>query len=274
NFIGLDDGERITAIAPVSAMEEDRYVITLTHQGKIKKTPLLDYKNFREKGVIGVRIEENDLLLTAAITDGSRDLLIATRLGKSIRFPETQVRSMGRNTAGVKAIELDEEDRVVGLAVSDPEREQVLAICERGYGKRTPLSEFRVQNRGGKGIILIDASERNGPVVGIALVKPSDEVMLITNRGQALRIRVEEIRETGRNAQGVKLMSVEEDERIVGVELMGETAAADAVSELPEPSDDGEAGNGADGDNGAGGDNGAAGSNGAAPGTDDGAPES
>src|SRR5690606_1548557 len=222
NFIGLDDGERITAIAPVSAMEEDRYVITLTHQGKIKKTPLLDYKNFREKGVIGVRIEENDLLLTAAITDGSRDLLIATRLGKSIRFPETQVRSMGRNTAGVKAIELDEEDRVVGLAVSDPEREQVLAICERGYGKRTPLSEFRVQNRGGKGIILIDASDRNGPVVGLALVKAEDDLVLMTDKGQMLRTRVEHVRSTGRNAQGVRVMNVSEGERVVALEWVAE----------------------------------------------------
>lgn len=250
NFIGLDDGERITAIAPVSAMEEDRYVITLTHQGKIKKTPLLDYKNFREKGVIGVRIEENDRLLTAAITDGSRDLLIATRLGKSIRFPETQVRSMGRNTAGVKAIELDEEDRVVGLAVSDPEREQVLAICERGYGKRTPLSEFRVQNRGGKGIILIDASDRNGPVVGLALVKAEDDLVLMTDKGQMLRTRVEHVRSTGRNAQGVRVMNVSEGERVVALEWVAEredegnededrSDATDVVSDEVDPAETG-----------------------------------
>ena len=222
NFIGLDDGERITAIAPVSAMEDNRFVITVTHQGKIKKTPLLDYKNFREKGIIGVRIEENDRLLTAAITDGSQELLIGTRLGKSIRFPEEQVRSMGRNTAGVKAIELEENDRVVGLAVTDPEREQVLAICERGYGKRTPLSEFRVQNRGGKGIILIDASERNGPVVGLALVREEDDLVLMTDKGQTLRTRVEHVRATGRNAQGVRVMNVSDGERVVALEWVAE----------------------------------------------------
>src|SRR5690606_337311 len=142
NFIGLEDDERITAIAPVEAMEEDRYVITLTELGKIKKTPLLDYKNFREKGIIGVRIEEGDKLLTAAITDGKKDLLIGTRGGKSIRFDEEQVRPMGRNSAGVNGIDLVDEDRVVGLALSDPEREDLLAICERGYGKRTKLTEF------------------------------------------------------------------------------------------------------------------------------------
>ncbi|HLV68190.1 MAG TPA: DNA gyrase C-terminal beta-propeller domain-containing protein, partial [Polyangiaceae bacterium] len=274
NFIELEQDERIAAITPVSAFAEGQFVTTITRGGQIKKTEVIEYENYRDKGIIGVKIAEDDQLLTATVTDGNAEFLIATKSGQSIRFDEQQVRATGRNTAGVKAIELEAGDEVVGLARTEPERDQVLAVCERGYGKRTPLTEFRVQNRGGKGIILIDASERNGPVVGIALVKPSDEVMLITNRGQAIRIRVEEIRETGRNAQGVKLMSVEEDERIVGVELMGETAAADAVSELPEPSDDGEAGNGADGDNGAGGDNGAAGSNGAAPGTDDGAPES
>ena len=233
NFIGLDEGERITAIAPVEAMEEDRFVITLTHQGKIKKTPLLDYKNFREKGVIGVRIEEGDKLLTAAITDGTKDLLIGTRLGKSIRFPEEQVRSMGRNTAGVKGIDLAEDDRVVGLAVSDPDRQQVLAICERGYGKRTDLSEFRQQNRGGKGIILIDASERNGPVVGLALVGEDDDLVLMTNKGQTLRTRVDQVRSTGRNAQGVRVMNVSDDEQIVALETVAEREeeASEADSE-------------------------------------------
>jgi DNA gyrase subunit A len=222
NFIGLEEGERITAIAPVEAMEEDRFVITLTVQGKIKKTPLLDYKNFREKGIIGVRIEEGDRLLTATITDGQKDLLIGTRGGKSIRFDESQVRSMGRNSAGVKGIELDDDDRVVGMAVSDPQRSEVLAICERGYGKRTPLEEFRQQKRGGKGIILIDASERNGPVVGIAMVRPEDDLVLMTDQGQTLRTSTEQVRSTGRNAQGVRVMNVAENERVVAIETIEE----------------------------------------------------
>jgi len=223
NFIGLEEGERITAIAPVPKIEEGRYVITVTKQGKIKKTPLVDYRNFREKGIIGVRIEEDDRLLTAAVTDGTRDLLIGTRSGQSIRFSEEQVRPMGRNTAGVKGIELEEGDEVVGLAVSDPKRTQVLSICERGFGKRTPLDEFRHQNRGGKGIILIDASERNGPVVGLALVSVNDDLVIMTDRGQAIRVRVAEIRETGRNAQGVKIMDVAEGERVVAMETLAES---------------------------------------------------
>ena len=131
---------------------------------------------------------------------------------------------MGRNTGGVSAIQLEEGDEVVGLACTEPERTQVLAVCERGYGKRTELEEFRKINRGGKGVILIDCSDRNGPVVGIALVKSGDEVMLITDRGQTLRTPVGEIRETGRNAQGVKVMNVDEGERVVAIESVGESS--------------------------------------------------
>ena len=147
---------------------------------------------------------------------------MATKTGQSIRFDEEQVRATGRSTAGVKAIELEPGDEVVGLARTDAERKFVLAICERGYGKRTPIEEFRIQNRGGKGIILIDCSDRNGPVVGIAMVKPEDEVMIITDRGQTIRTPIEGIRETGRNAQGVKVMRIEDDERVVAIEPINE----------------------------------------------------
>ena len=203
--------------------EPGRFVVTLTRSGQIKKTELTDYENFREKGIIGVKIEEGDTLLSAAVTDGTRDILIATKLGQSIRFGEDQVRPMGRATMGVRGIDVEEGDAVVGLEVSDDARKHVLAVCENGFGKRTDIEEFRKQNRGGKGIILIDASERNGPVVGVRLVKPGDEVMLITDRGQTIRTGVDDIRETGRNAQGVKLMSLDEGERIVAFERLAET---------------------------------------------------
>jgi DNA gyrase subunit A len=246
NFIELDEGERIAAITPVRGFETGLFVTTVTRGGQIKKTETIEYENYREKGIIGVKIADDDQLLTAVVTDGNAEFLLATRRGQSIRFDEQQVRPMGRNTAGVKAIEVEEGDEVVGLARTEPERDQVLAVCERGFGKRTPLAEFRVQNRGGKGIILIDASDRNGPVVGLALVKPMDEVMLITDRGQTIRIRVNEIRETGRNAQGVKLMSVDDDERIVAVESVGESSAPEVTNGegSPEPAED--AGEGAE----------------------------
>src|SRR4029077_8098200 len=199
----------------------------ITKRGQIKKTEVTEYENFRQKGIIGVKIEGDDQMLMAALTNGSRKLLIATKMGHSIRFSEDQVRSMGRGTVGVKAIDVAEDDQVVGMAVTDPERQHVLAVCEKGYGKRTLLEEFRTQNRGGKGIILIDASDRNGPVVGMKLVRAGDEVMLITDRGQTIRTAVDEIRETGRNAQGVKLMPLGDGERIVAVERLAESGDVD-----------------------------------------------
>ncbi|MEO8796666.1 MAG: DNA gyrase C-terminal beta-propeller domain-containing protein, partial [Polyangiaceae bacterium] len=233
NFVGMESGEKIAAIVEVPKIEAGKYVVTLTKRGQIKKTELLDYENFREKGIIGVKIEENDQLLSAGLTDGEREILIATKMGQSIRFPESQVRAMGRATMGVKAIDVGDDDSVVGLAITDPERAHVLAVCENGYGKRTNIEEFRIQNRGGKGIILIDASDRNGPVVDLKLVNDHDELMLITNGGQTIRTRVDEIRETGRNAQGVKLMTLGTDERVVGVERLAETDAGQ--SEMPPP---------------------------------------
>jgi DNA gyrase subunit A len=238
NFIELDQGEKIAAITPVQGFDSGLFVTTITRGGQIKKTEVVEYENYRDKGIIGVKIADDDQLLTATVTDGTAEFLIATRRGQSIRFDEQQVRATGRNTGGVKAIELEDGDEVVSLARTEPEHDQVLAVCERGFGKRTPLSEFRSQNRGGKGIILIDASDRNGPVIGLALVKPMDEVMLITDRGQTIRIRVDEIRETGRNAQGVKLMSVEDDERVVAAEPIGESNVPDGNSLLPEAGED------------------------------------
>ena len=143
---------------------------------------------------------------------------------------------MGRATHGVKGIDLGAGDAVVGMVVTDAERPHLLAVCANGFGKRTHIDEFRTQNRGGKGIILIDASERNGPVVGVKLVKDADEVMIITDRGQTLRTRVEEIRETGRNAQGVKLMTLGDGERIVAIERLAETVDGDDGGSMAPPS--------------------------------------
>ena len=227
NFVGMEQGEKVAAIVEVPKIESGKYVATVTQRGQIKKTELVEYENFREKGIIGVKIEDGDQLLSAALTDGNQEFLIATKMGQSIRFPESQVRSMGRSTVGVKAIDVGEGDHVVGIAVTEPGRMHVLAVCEKGFGKRTHIDEFRIQNRGGKGIILIDASERNGPVVDIKLVKDGDEVMLITDRGQTLRTRIDEIRETGRNAQGVKIMSVDGEEKVVAVERLAESPVDD-----------------------------------------------
>ena len=261
NFVGMELGEKVAAITPVPREFDDKtFVVTITKKGQIKKTALVEYENFREKGIIGVKIEEADQLFSASITDGSREILIATRQGMSIRFPEDQVRPTGRATMGVRGIELEEGDEVVGLCVAEPStarpladgslppppptptRSRVLAVCERGYGKQTPIEEFRLQSRGGKGVILIDASERNGPVVGVAMVGPADSVLLVTDRGQMLRTQVAEIRETSRNAQGVRLMDVDDGERIVAIETFAADSEPADTSSSPPP-------NGASGSN-------------------------
>jgi DNA gyrase subunit A len=240
NFVGMEPGEKVAAIVEVPKVEKGKYVVTLTKRGQIKKTELDEYENFREKGIIGVKVEDEDRLLSASLTDGTREFLIATKLGQSIRFPEEQVRPMGRATMGVRAVDVGDDDEVVSMAVTEDDRHHVLAVCANGFGKRTLIEEFRAQNRGGKGIILIDASDRNGPVVGVRLVKNGDEVMLITDRGQTLRTRVDEIRETGRNAQGVKLMTLEPDERIVAMERLAESPIEDdGGSESMPPTSDG-----------------------------------
>jgi len=232
NFIGMEESERVAAITPVAGFKEGLFITTLTRGGQIKKTSVVDYENYREKGIIGVKIADDDQLLAAAVTDGSCEFIIATKAGQSIRFDEQQVRAMGRVAGGVKAIDLSGDDKVVSMAVTEPGRDQVLCVCARGFGKRTPVDDFRPQNRGGKGIIAIDTSDRNGPLVGIALVKSQDEVMLVTDRGQTIRTRVAEIRETGRNAQGVRVMDVEDDERVVAIEPVGESSDDSVADEL------------------------------------------
>jgi DNA gyrase subunit A len=223
NLLGIETGEKIEAIVEVPKIEPQRYLLTLTRNGIIKKTELTDYENFREKGIIAVKIDDNDRLLAAALTDGTRQVMIGTRSGSSIRFSEEQVRPTGRATYGVKGIELREGDAVIGMAVTEPGCDNVLAITEHGFGKQTNIEQFREQKRGGVGVTLIDTGERNGGCVGLCLVAPEHEIMVITDRGQTLRTKVGEIKETkARGAMGVRIMSLQEGERIVAFERLAE----------------------------------------------------
>jgi DNA gyrase subunit A len=234
NFVGMEPGEKVAAIVEVPKIEEGRYVVTLTKRGIIKKTDLTDYENFREKGIIGVKIEGDDQLLSAALTDGTRQIMIGTKSGMSIRFPEEQVRSMGRASFGVKGIELRDDDVVVGLAVTHEGCDQVLAITERGFGKRTLIEQFREQKRGGVGVALIDTGERNGACIGLRLVNEQQELMLITDQGQTIRTRCGEIRQTkDRGASGVRVMSLGEGERVVAFEVLAEGEETDGGSLPP-----------------------------------------
>lgn len=216
NLLQLAEGERVEAVLPVRSYDEGGFVALATRGGAIKKTELEAFSNPRRGGILAIHIAEGDELIGAARTSGDDEMLIATKSGKSIRFHESQVRPMGRAAAGVRSITTAEEDFAVSMEVlraGDP----ILTVTENGYGKLTPLDEYRAQNRGGQGIITIKTTERNGAVVGALQVSIEDEVMLITSGGKVIRTRVGDISTMGRNTQGVRLMEIGSDERIVSI---------------------------------------------------------
>ncbi|RME39411.1 MAG: DNA gyrase subunit A, partial [Deltaproteobacteria bacterium] len=223
NLIHVEPGEKVMTILPVKEFVSGRYIVTATAKGIIKKTDLMAYSHPRAGGIIALTIDEGDSLIAARLTDGNADIILASRQGKSIRFPETDVRPMGRVARGVRGMNLEKGDQVIGMeTVTDATSSDLVTITRNGYGKRTPLSEYRVQSRGGKGIITIKTSERNGEVIDIKLVDDESDLMLITDRGKLLRTRVRDFRQIGRNTQGVRVMVLEEGERIVAVAKLAE----------------------------------------------------
>jgi DNA gyrase subunit A len=218
NFVGMEPGEGVAAVITIREFVEGADLLTCSVNGKVKRTSLEAYSNIRATGIIGVAIEEGDALLAARVVKAGQHVIIGTAQGMSIRFEVDEVRPTGRDTMGVKGIELREKDRVVGVDVIESEEQQVLTVSARGYGKRTALSEWRVQGRGGLGIIAMDTSDRNGELVRLCLVRPDDQLMCITDAGVVIRTRCSEIREVGRNTQGVRVIRLEETERVVDVE--------------------------------------------------------
>lgn len=222
NLLELGEDEKVAAILPVSDlanMDDSLTVLTVTKKGQIKKTTVAEYKRPLRKGKLGLTIREDDEILTAAITSGSNDILLVTKKGLSIRFNETDVRTMGRLATGVKGINLADDDEVVGAAVISSD-DSVLTVTENGYGKRTAVEEYRVQTRGGKGVLAIKTSERNGNVVGVLTVHDDDQVMLIANSGKIIRMPMDTLRLIGRNTQGVRLINLEEHELVAGLSML------------------------------------------------------
>jgi len=223
NLIQVEPGEKVMTILPVKEFIDGKFIVTATEQGTIKKTELMAYSNPRAGGIIALTIDEGDSLIAARLTDGNQDIILASRDGKSIRFPEENVRPMGRTARGVRGMSLEGDDRVMGMQiVTDATSASLVTVTENGYGKRTDIGEYRVQSRGGKGIITIKTSERNGKVVDIKLVDDTQDLMFITDQGKLLRTSVDDIRIIGRNTQGVRFMVLEEGERIVAVAQLAE----------------------------------------------------
>ncbi|OAQ19919.1 DNA gyrase subunit A [Thermosulfurimonas dismutans] len=223
NLLSLSEEEKISAVLPVREFSPGRFVVFATRRGLIKKTELSEFANPRSTGIIAVKLNEGDELVAAGLTDGHQGLMLLTRRGQSIRFSEKDVRPMGRNAAGVKGIELSEGDEVVSLLViPSNEKRDLLTVTESGYGKRTRLSEFRIQSRGGKGIIAARVDAKSGGLAGGLLVSDEDEILLLSDSGKIIRLRVKEVPHKGRSTRGVKLFFLNGQEKIVGLAVVRE----------------------------------------------------
>ena len=229
NLLALAGDEKVTATLPVKEFREDRFVVMATKKGIIKKTELSAYGNPRQGGIIALGLEEGDKLISVHVTDGQREILLGTKQGITIRFKEEEVRPMGRTAYGVKGITLEEGNAVIGMETITPDSTTaILTVTECGYGKRTPVTEYRIQGRGGKGIISVKTTERNGLAVGFLQVREGDQIMLMAAQGKVLRCSVDDIREIGRNTQGVRILDVDGDEdRVVAVARLAESTERD-----------------------------------------------
>ena len=230
NLFPLVEGEKITAVLPIAAYVDNRYVFMATAMGTVKKTPLSAFSNPRERGIIAVELDDGDMLIGAAITDGEHDVMLFSDAGKAVRFEEDDVRPMGRQARGVRGMMLDAGQRVVSMLVAGTEALTVLTATENGFGKRTAISEYTRHGRGTKGMIAIQTTERNGPLVGAVLVDNRDEIMLISTGGVMIRTRVEDIREMGRSTQGVTLINLDEGTKLAGLERIVEGEVDNGVN--------------------------------------------
>ena len=221
NLLRLSPEEKIAAILPVRKFEEDKYIVMATSKGYIKKTSLMDYSRPRAGGIIALTIDKGDELIAARVTDGNQEILLGARKGKAIRFKEQAVRPMGRTARGVRGMTVGKDDEIIGMETIG-EGATILTVTANGFGKRTDTAEYRVQGRGGMGIITIKTTERNGNVIGMKQVTNADDVMLITNHGKIIRMKIKGISTIGRNTQGVKLINVEKGEEVVGVARLAE----------------------------------------------------
>ncbi|MBE5822091.1 MAG: DNA gyrase subunit A [Clostridiales bacterium] len=217
NLLQLDAGEKVTAVMPVKVFAEGQYLLMTTKKGLVKKTALTEYINVRKSGLQGINLNEDDELIDVRLTDGENDIVLVTKNGISIKFNEKDVRSVGRVSKGVIGIKLDDEDELIGMEIIQNEKDYLLAITENGFGKRTELEEYRHQGRGGKGVITYKITEKTGQLVGIKIVKDSDDVMLITDTGIVIRMNVSEISVLGRSTQGVTLMRTSDGGKVVSV---------------------------------------------------------
>ncbi|PYS70881.1 MAG: DNA gyrase subunit A [Acidobacteria bacterium] len=232
NLIQIPSDRKLAGVVPVREFSEGRYVLMVTKKGVIKKTALSDFQNIRSNGIIAINIDEGDELLDVVLTDGTKRIFIATHNGFAIRFDEKNARPMGRATRGTRGIDLRKDDYVVSLcAVSSDDSEKMLSVSEQGYGKQTPISTYRLQSRGGKGVINMKTTEKTGKVVAVFPVDADSEIMIITQQAKLIRLEAGHIRKTGRSAQGVRLIKTDEGDMVTSASLV-EAASEDETEEV------------------------------------------
>src|SRR5262245_52151391 len=219
NLISLPSSERVAGVIPIREFAEGQYAVMVTRKGVIKKTELSEFANIRSNGIIAMGVDEGDELMTVELTDGKKKIFLATRQAMAICFEEEEVRDMGRQARGVRGVTLRDDDYVVSVVAVDGD-EQMLSVTSNGFGKQTPLSEYRVQSRGGKGVINIKTTEKNGEVVAVMPVTKESEVLIITSNGKLIRLEAEKIRATGRSAQGVKLIDTSGGDLVASASLV------------------------------------------------------
>ena len=240
NLLAITGEEKVTSTIAIRSFAEKKgketYLVMCTRAGTIKKTPLSDFENIRRSGIIAIGLEEGDILVETQHTGGKDEIIMGTKDGMAIRFKETDVRSMGRGAYGVKGIRVDKGDQVVGMeAFPSDSKKTLLTVCENGYGKRTDLSEYRGQHRGGGGVITIKATERNGIVIGVKLVTDKDDLMVMTEKGKTVRLRCKDIKVISRNTQGVRLVKMDEGDKVGHVAAVALTPAALAPQPPTQP---------------------------------------
>ena len=222
NLLSLDPGEKVSAVIPVKTFKDAKFLIMGTKSGLIKKTPLEEYDSNRKTGLLAINLKDDDELIDVRLTDGENNIVLVTTKGMCITFDEKDVRPVGRSAQGVIGIKLDDDDFVIGMEsiIASNRQATLLAITENGFGKRTELEEYRVQNRGGKGVITYKITPKTGDIVGIKIVEENEDVMLITNSGTIIRFKVKDVSVLGRSTQGVTLMRTSGDERVVSIETV------------------------------------------------------
>ncbi len=231
NLINIPSDRKLAGVVPVREFSEGRYVVMVTRKGVIKKTSLADFQNIRTNGIIAINVDEGDQLLDVILTDGTKRIFIATHNGLAIRFDEKNARPMGRATRGTRGIELRQDDYVVSVcAVSAEDKERMLSVSEQGYGKQTPITTYRLQSRGGKGVINMKTTDKTGKVVAVFPVEDESEIMIITQQGKLIRIEANDIRKTGRSAQGVRLIKTDAGDKVTSASLV-EAAAEEETEE-------------------------------------------